>query len=246
MNYKKLLIIISLNAVFQTAWGQVLNKKQREYFILGTLDDYMGRRIDPREVNFVDRYDGLQGPLITVVDSLLQIDYSSSNYRVDRYLDANRNLLSGKIFSDTLAKRFNSYYTFEQSESFTSNNDPKLNNISILGGALKPNIFTNEAEKLAFLSGTYVRYGFANDTAYEISIANSYSKANVVKQLLTEFGCNPSYQIRRNTIPVGHLVYFHPSETVRKYLNRFMYVRNRLIESEKRWIDKMISEPRHR
>jgi len=245
MKGPKLFILLFSLAIANSSFGQKLNKVEREYFVLGTLSDYMGRDLDPREKNLLDRYDALQGALITVVDSLLKIDYPISSYKVDRYLDSSSNLQSGKIFSDNLSTKFNSYYVFKESGEFTSDNDPQLNFKPILRGALKKEIFANDPQKMAFLAGAFVRFGLVNDTAYEISIANSYSKAKVCYDLLADFKCEPVYQISQNYIPVGHHVYFHPSQKIKIYLQQFMYLRKRLDESEQMWFEREIKGSKH-
>jgi hypothetical protein len=244
MTSNKLAIAIFFITICNGVFGQGLNKIQREYFLLGTLNDYMGRSVDPRDKNLVDRYDAIQGPLVNTLDSILKLDYPNSAYRVERYTDSKNAPLSFKIFSDTLFKKLNKYYIFKQSGSFTSDNNPQLNNRPILVGALKTNVFHNDSEKLAFLAGTYVRFGLSNDTAYEISIANSYSKAIVCYHLLTDFKCKATYQVRQNYIPTGFHVYFHPNAQVKAYLQNYIYLRKRLDEALNAYIQKIKSESR--
>jgi len=166
--------------------------------------------------------------------------------KVDRYLDSAGNLLSAKIFSETLSKKFNAYYTFQESGSFASDNDPEINGKPILMGSLKTNIFANDSEKLAFLAGTYVRYGLFNDTAYLINIGNSLSKAAICYQLLKELNCKPSYEILKDNTPTIYDVYFHPNKKVESYLQRFMFLRKRLDDGEKLFIKKMMSRSRRK
>ena len=244
MKALKIIISIFLTISFESAIGQQLNKVEREYFILGTLNDYMGRYLDPRDKSLIDRYDALQGPLITAIDSILEKDYANSSYKVDRYFDSNGDLISAKIFSDTVFTKINAYYSFRESGSSTSDNDPQLNNKPILMGTLKKDIFNNASEKLAFLAGAYVRYGLPNDTAYLINIGNSLSKATMCFQLLQEFDCKPSYNILHN-IPTIHQVYFHPSNKVKTYLEQCMYLRKRLYDAELLWIEKITNAAKH-
>ena len=228
------------------AFGQNLTKIQREYFILGTLDDYMGRNADPRFAKMLDRYYANEGPLLTTIDSLLKIDYSESVYNVQRNIDTLGNPMSFSIYSDTLAKKYNSYYTFKPSGSFTVDADPELDSKPILLGALKPDIFKTDSVKLAFLAGTYVRFGFENDTAYMLNMGNSLSKAKICYQLLKEFNCRPYYEILKNNIPVMHHVYFHPSAQVAAYMQRYMYLRKQLAANLMAIFKKMISDDKKR
>jgi len=246
MQIPKLLILIFLLAIANSSFGQKLNKIEREYFILGTLSDDSGHDVDPREENLFDRYYSMQEPLITVIDSLLKKDYLISAYKVERYLDSTGNFLSGKIFSDTLLKRFDVYYTFKENGTFTSDNDPKLNNKPILMRYLKTKIFDEDSQKLAFLAGTYVRFGLANDTAYEISIPESFGKAKICYNLLVNFKCKATYQVWQDHIPTGYHVYFHPSQKIKAYLQQFMYLRKRLDEAERIWFEREINESKHK
>jgi hypothetical protein len=43
--------------------------------------------------------------------------------------------------------------------------------------------------------------------------------------------CNPSYVILKDHIPVGHLLYFHPSAEVKTYLDKAMPLRKKLHDS---------------
>ena len=236
MNFRSLWVICSLIILSQTLSAQQLNKTQREYFILGTLSDYMGRSLNPREKNLLDSYYAYEGPLVTILDSLLKIEYSASDYASEKSFRSNGRLSRFKISSDIISSKLNSYYKFKPSGSFTMEYD------TIYRGTLKDDIFKTDAEKLAFLTGVYVRFGMHNDTAYEISIANSISKALVCYHLLKEFNCKPTYSIWQNYIPVGHHIYFHPSEELKAYLLQFMYARERLQNSLKTFSQGMLSD----
>lgn len=224
----KISILILFILIASDSFAQKLSKTEREYYILGTLDDYMGRQIDPRDENLLDRYDATQGPLVTNVDSILKIDYPASDYRVEKYTDKAGNPLSFKIFSKVLTEKVNGYYEFKPSGSSTVDIDPLLNNQRVMTGVLKQNIFSNNNEKLAFLAGVYVRYGFANDTAYHISIGNGPYKASVCYKILKDMNCKPSYIVMKNYIPVGYHLYFHPTAQVKSYLEQFMPLRKKL------------------
>lgn len=227
----KISILILFILIASDSFAQKLSKAEREYYILGTLDDYMGREIDPGDQNLLDRYDATQGPLVTNVDSILKIDYPTSDYKVEKYTDKEGNPSGFKISSLILSRRFNEYYEFKPTGSSTADIDPLLNNQREMTGILKQNIFSNNNEKLAFLAGVYVRYGFASDTAYEISIGNGPYKASVCYKILKDMDCSPSYIILKDHVPVPHILYFHPTLRVKAYLKRFMPLRKQLDDS---------------
>ncbi|WP_304067832.1 hypothetical protein [Pedobacter glucosidilyticus] len=188
-------ILIFLLKLGFYAFSQTDKKSQNEFLILGTLQDYMGRKLDPRFENLLDRYDPSEDTMKSIIDSLVKITYPKEVYQ-DMEMGVNT------ILSTFLANRFNAFYHFNKGHSYTPNGG------NILIGKLKDDIMRNEKEKLAFLTGAFLRFGSIRDSAYCISIANSISKAKVCYTLLKELGCKPYYNIRRNYIPVGHDVFF--------------------------------------
>jgi len=192
----------------QRTLAQNPNSERDEYFILGTLDDYMGRLHDPRFKDRVDEYYHYEKSLAMRVDSLLKKTYPLMPLR----LNADKSRYD--IYSADIAAVFDEYYDFVPSGSSTMAREP------ILRGTLKKDIFKNNDEKLAFLSGAYARYRQDVDTAYCIRIANSASKARVCYEILKELNCKASYQILAY-IPTGHAVYFHPTPRVAAYLKKY-------------------------
>lgn len=227
-----LIVILLLSKLYVQAQGR--NKRQNEFLILGTLNDYMGRTLDPREENLLDRYFASEGAMVLMVDSLIKTTYPRKVYN-----DVKKTKTT--ITSYFLAMQFNSFYNFKPRGSYTSPGHKE-----ILTGTLKENIFKNEGEKLAFLAGVFLRYGSNSDSAYCISIANSVSKAKMCNKLLKEFGCQPHYNIRRNYIPVGHDVFFHPTSKVLTYLKRYEALHAHLKESERSFIQNKLLESRRK
>jgi hypothetical protein len=211
MKINRVLLVIILVILFSNAFGQNLNKTQREFFILGTLNDYMGRSFDPRDKNLLDRYDGLVASLSIAVDSLLKVDYPVSICFVKKYDDPN-GFPNADIFSDTLAKKFNNYYEYDKEAE---------------AGKLRNNIFKSDEERLSFIAGVFVRYGRIHGSTYEINVGNSLSKAQVFFELLKSFKIRARYKLMKY-IPYTHHVYFHPDKKLQAYLGHFMYLRKRL------------------
>lgn len=216
-------IVISLLFFYNVSVSQNLDKRGREFFILGTLRDYMGRQQDPRDSSLFDRYYVGEDRLVMAIDSILKCDYPSDIYHINKHIGRD-SLATYQIFSSKLVKTVDAYYNFEQSGSSTVSDDPDLNHLPILTGRLKENIFKNDNDKLAFLAGVYVRFGRPNDTSFLISMGNSLSKTSVCLELLKEFNCKPSLTILYN-IPTIFQVYFHPNEMVGAYLKNYMYLR---------------------
>jgi hypothetical protein len=205
------------------------DQRQSEFFILGTLSDYMGRWIEPSSVDRLEKFDRLEEPLAETIDVLLKKQYTGMVYRFEKYRDKEGKPLSFYFHSDTLSRRFNAYYNFKADGS-SSGGQSRMN------GRLKENIFKDDKDKLAFLAGVFVRFSQKNDTAYSMNIANSISKAQVCYTLLEELGCKPYYRIARDYIPVGHWLYFHPTPEVKAYLQTVMPIRDELDQVKMAWI----------
>lgn len=242
----KIFLLILFTLITGKSFAQKLNKAEREYYILGTLGDYMGRQVDPRDKYLLDRFYAYEGPLVANLDSILKIDYPVLDYKVEKYADTAGNPLSFKILSEVLSDKFNQYYEFKPSGASTSNNDPLLNGKPIMMGILKQDIFIDSNSRLAFLAGVYVRYGFPNDTAYEIAIANGPYKVAVCYNILKDMKCRPSYLILKDNIPVGHILYFHPTAYVKDYLKKFMPLRKKLQDNLMAIFDKARSDYKKR
>ena len=210
------------------AYAQTENKSLNEFLILGTLNDYMGRRLDPEQENLLDRYDPSEGVMKSIIDSLVRTTYPKKKYQE---MEIGVNTIS----SDFLANRFNEFYNYNKSGSST------LDGREVLVGKLKDNIMQNEQEKLAFLAGAFLRFGSISDSAYCISVANSLSKAEVCNKLLNDLGCEPYYNIRRN-IPNIHHVFFHPTQEVLAYLKKYEKLHKTVEDSRKLFFQNMINE----
>ena len=231
---KCLLSFIVVLVITKIGYSQSMTKTQAEYFILGTLNDYMGRSLDPREKNLVDRYDRLQGPVVDALEPVIKSIYPNVSYKAERYKDKDGQPLSYKIYSDTLARVLNSYYLFSAAKHWTDTGE------EILSGRLNADKIKTEEQQLAFLAGVYARFGVPCDTAYHISIANSVSKARLCTQLLAGLNSEPYYQIMRDFIPNGHHVYFHPSAKVKAYLAKYsLAINTRLEATQKHFIDSL-------
>lgn len=241
--------VILLSLIYQVSFAQVhkndavqkvnisqqMDKIQREYFILGTLNDYMGRSLHPDSEDQLEAYYSTQGPLLNIIDSFLKKNYPGIPYQIEKYADKNGNLMSARINSKGLSAKFNSYYTFLPTGSRSIDNKP------VLAGQLKKGLFKTETEKLAFIAGVYVTFKVKNDTTYCFNIANSTSKAEIAYGLLKDLDCNPSSRIINN-IPVSHLVYFHPTTKVKTYLQQFMYISEQIDREKRLYTERILKE----
>jgi len=220
-----------------TGNAQRMNKVQAECFILGTLGDYMGRNLDPRERALVDRYYAMEGPVVDALEPIIKSNYPKISYKAERYKDEDGEPVSYKIYSDSLAKMLNSYYVFTAQQHWTDNHE------EILLGRLNADKIKTEEQQLAFLAGVYARFGVPCDTAYHISIPNSISKVQFCKQLLTQLNGKPYYQFMPDFIPNGYHLYFHPPARVKSYLAKYsVRLNNKVNETKKRYIERIVAK----
>jgi hypothetical protein len=232
MNARRVLLLILLMTSQILTYAQS-SKNNDEFFILGTISDFDGRRQNPDFKNQFDYYYQYEKPVVAHVDSLLKKDYPKQSY------DLRFNGNQYEIRSADLLGVFDKYFKYKASSSST------MEHGKIFYGVLKDSIFKTDAEKLAFLAGAYSRFGQARDTAYCIWIACSVSKVSVCNKILKEFNCKPSFQIVNNT-PTGVVVYFHPDKKVAAYLEKYNYLRKGVDKELHVMIDSMMTESKKR
>lgn len=205
------------------------NKIDYDYFLLGTLNDYMGREKYKEIVDRVDDYSQNNETLAFYLDSVFKDTYPD--------LIVTRNEKSNRIelHSASLAQKMNNFYFFQPSGrgSYSGEEDWKTLNFdsltktpdfytthfdTIYTGRIAEDIFKNDSERFSFIAGAYTRFGGNKDSPYSINVANSLSKVRVVDKLLKELKCtNVEYVVRKGYIPVGHTVYFTPTNELKQY-----------------------------
>jgi hypothetical protein len=206
----KHILFISLTLIsFSSCFGQKDSLKiDSQYFLLGTLSDYLGRRVYMVQ-NEVDGYGFYESKLVNTIDSLFQKDKLS--LKIVKYES------TFKIMSEKLTKKIDKFYDYVPNDKLVANEQPTL-----FTGKLKPNIFSNDIQKISFVVGAYTRFGEKNDTTLCIRIYNSLSKAKTLVNVLKELGCaKVSEKIMAGDIP-SHFVYFNPIVTLKKHLNIFL------------------------
>ena len=226
---KRLILMPFLLCLIQLSNGQTSNIKiDKNYLLLGTLSDYMGREKYKEIDNRVDEYSKNKKALVFFLDSLFK----------DIYLDlrffTNEKTGRFEIYSKTLAEKINEYYIYKPSgravycgkSDFTTLNLDSLtktknfyatNFDSVYTGRLRTDIFKNDLQKLSFITGAYIRFGEATDSTFCIRMYNSVSKARICVNLLKEMKCsNVEYEILRN-IPVNNIIHFTPTYELMNY-----------------------------
>lgn len=205
-------------------------KYNKEIFLIGTLNDYMGYQRTFTNGNdfYYERIDIMSKhdlKFALFIDSLFNMNYSDITI-------VNNGAPQGiKMYSPTLSLKIDNYYNFESSIIRTGQGD------TIYSGKLKEEKFTTNNQKLSFLLGAYLRYGenqneinsiiqllkkenlldedkTYDNVSYGISIPNAHSKAKLCVEFLEDLDCKNVTYIFRNSIPAGNFVIFKPSDKI--------------------------------
>ncbi len=196
----------------------------KEYFVLGTLNDYMGRQVYSSSLTeridmFYETEKPLMDTIIALFDNKILIEEDRKNYILK---------------SEVLTQKLNNFYDFtfksKSAKTYEDLQNKKMD--SVFAGVLKENIFENKEQIYSFITGAYVRYKRNDDSTYGIFIANSRSKAKLLYEKLLELGCEDVNYTTNQNIPVGHYVTFKPTKELEKYLIRYDFLANLLIQNK--------------
>jgi len=163
------------------------------YFVMGTLSDYMGRFQYVDREKQIDRYSPFEKPLVDYLTGYIKSDL---NIVVDTIFEKSNH---SEMFSDELSNILNSFYG-EKDELLNSK-------------------FETKNQIYSFLAGVYYRHGEKlNSSIYKIQLANSPKHQNCY-DFLKQIDCeNIFYQYLRN-IPAQFILYFEPTNELKKYLD---------------------------
>lgn len=170
-------------------------------FILGTIDDYMGRRIIGNPEDHLDSKISVfhttnikRNHRSSTIDSLLKKHNSASKvdkikYKWIRGFNQKNEKGNGneytRLCSEKLATFINGCYNFKADGSYTHLNGK---NIPIFYGTLKDGFFINIHAEYSFLAGVFSVNGYILDSIYCIEMTNSMSKLNFIQKNLKKHG----------------------------------------------------------
>lgn len=207
-----LLVTGSVSCCFAQKHEVVLDK---EFFLLGTLDEYLGRREDATN-SVVDWYYPHEGFVVRVLDSLFKKEYP--DLVCETGASGHKQLLSKK-----LAGRVNDY--------FSKDGERKG---SCMGAKLEKGVFKTDEQKYSYLAGVFLRYGFLVKSDFRIQFANAADKVEVCKALFEELGCNVKFESLK-TIPCANKFYFTPEGKLEEYLLKAVMMRGNLSQRWEEW-----------
>ena len=186
-----------------------------DFFLLGTLSDYMGRFQYVDREKQIDRYYPYEESIAKYIAKFIK-----ENYRivVNTVFITSRH---SEIFSPKLAKEIHTKY-FDEKGRFI---DSTLN---------------SEVKKYSFLTGVYYRYGeHLEGNIYKIQVANS-PKDKEIYQILKDLECDKLvYKFLRGYIPSSDIFYLEATPRMIKYFNIIGQEKQELQKSYDSYIGKI-------
>ncbi len=235
---KRIYLMFFLLSIIQLSNGQnSILKIDHDYFLVGTLSDYMGREKYKKIEKRVDVYYQSEKKMCLLIDSIFRPTYPDLVFSAEK----NETTLKDEfeLYSESLARNIEKFYNYEPSgrKEYSGEADFETLNIdsltktkdfstiyfdTIYTGKLKLDIFKTELQKISFIVGAYIRFGDYINSKYQISIPNSASKVSVLVKLLKDIGCSDvKYEIKNKYIPVGHTVFFYPTDGLKTYFDKY-------------------------
>lgn len=202
---KKLIIILFILGTSNVSSQEI--KFEKKYFLLGTLNDYIGRNQFSNNKEIIESYSLHEKPLVDKISSLYKETYISLDTIKKQYF------FRDKILNDSI----NSFYTFDKFQLTYPNKD------TIYKGKLKPDIFKTNDEKISFLLGCMSRYSYNNmielkEKEFCVQFANSITKFGITQNIIKELGFTITKTETLNNIPIIKRIYFKVTDS---YYNIF-------------------------
>jgi hypothetical protein len=212
----------------------------KDYFLLGTLSDYLGREKTYKNDDFVDNYYKGEASLMSYIRNI----YSGES--PDFVVEKNQypyNSVTDILKSKKTANKINSFYNYKfdggfkmdsnvyklkgkefkkSLDDFNKSTEPKD---TVYVGTMKANLFKTNLQKISFIIGAYSRFGEPNETRYCIILFNSTSKYGYCVAILKQLECTNIEKKIIDNIPTNQLVYFKPSRELKKYLDEYEFLR---------------------
>ena len=231
-------LILFSSTLFLSSLSHGQERLDLAYFTLGLVNDYLGREYikgDQQSLTKVDEFHETEIELINCLDSLIDLEnkFRDRTERIDKKFvrRSDKECPNCNEFfiykSKYLAQHTNSKYKFRFSKSWD------MRDRKIYYGRLKKRTIKTPEQKIAFLTGVFIRYGMLKNGIYTIHLANSTSKFDLIQSFLKDIGCEIlNVKINTQSVPIGQYIEFMPNDRLKSELQKMMYVR-RKIESQK-------------
>lgn len=201
------------------------------YFLLGTFSDYIGRNQFSAQKDVIERYFPQEKSLVNYLNSILK--QNDIEFKIDSIKNGKDTYIK-QLKDLKLNTNLNSFYNFDSYDLTHPKRD------TIFKGKLKQDIFFNDIQKYSFIAGVYSRYGEEQKgNLYAIRMHNSTSKISVILKVLEDLGASEiNYEVIKN-IPTNNLIYFKPTNELKKYLDEFTPIKDGIrLNLKKRFLKK--------
>jgi hypothetical protein len=198
--------------------GQIQNKLNETYYLLGTLDDYMGRVLcikSQNDWNYIMHLFQKDSGKIKRIEEVTMLKFIKGEKKEDCITCREFYVLS----SFTAASEINSFYVFKK-----GNECQDANRISgtIYSGKLKCSkiLKASKDQQYSFLAGLFLIYGENTNNVYKITLSNSPWRYECTIKILKVLNSkNVSFRRTGGTVPIGYFIEFEPSEELKLILD---------------------------
>lgn len=231
-----LIALVPLLIIATSASGQEARNSKREdvlpkvntiFFILGCLDEYMGRAIIEKDADGVASFYSSEVQASQVFEKYLRILVAeeSINTEIRKEISEGGHI---SFHSPELYQRINSMYphSFENSHTMIKpHKNPNGPYVRMVEAFISMDVFKGQdkAAKLSYLAGAYVRYGYwLNGSRFIFRTTNAGHKIKVISDLLKEFGCTDIVHETSDpqAIPMTHTLKFAASPEIKEIFDR--------------------------
>ena len=222
-----IIIVISISSKFYCQNSNI--KLDKDYFVIGTLSDEMGRIKDHKDNETVEKstFDNF---ILKYNFNLLKAEYDdlvidSTFVREEDWHGGGLDIMHTSLKSKKFVTKINQLYTYQ----FGLDENGKVID-STFTGTLQKNIFKNKRQRLSFLAGVYCTNGITNEKRYCIRFVNSLGKYSVCVDALKKLGCKNVELTVTQGVPWSETIYFEPTALLKSYLNEFEPIRMKIIK----------------
>ena len=219
MKKATLTLLMFLSSIFLI--GQELDET---YYLLGSLEDYMGRHYpknNPSKWGYIMTLHEDRMGEIKRIEQVTGMTFERSKKKNDcsnchEFFELN------SLFK---AKRLNSFYDFEKNKGMKD-----LMGFTFYTGELIAEKILNahKEEQISFLAGQFLTSGDRSGENYKISLYNSPDRYEIIIKLLKELDCMIVMNEKRDAIPVGYFIEFKPTNEIKEVLENEIRKKNTL------------------
>ncbi|HXE96179.1 MAG TPA: hypothetical protein VN642_07230 [Dongiaceae bacterium] len=231
---KKLIIAALLPLLFfaTSAFGQENRNSENEdvlpgvktiFFILGCLDEYMGRAIIEKDADGVSSFYSSEVQASQVFEKYLRLLVAEESI----HTEIRKEISEGghiSFHSPELYQRINSMYRYSFDNSHTMikpHKNPNGPYVRMVEAFISMDVFQGQDKtaKLPYLAGAYARYGHHfDDNNFALRTANAGHKISLIAELLKELDCKDVTHEKSDPklIPMTHTLKFTASTEIKK------------------------------